>query len=86
MVYRITTDKQKRLAREAYQALYLLQQEEAFQDAPWLAREILTLHALLWNEAGVTTAGKPAKSSQAGQDREQPLGSIPEAHGLEPAP
>jgi hypothetical protein len=85
MAYRITTERQQRLAREAYNALYLLQQEEAFQDAPWLEREILTLHALLWNTAGVTKAGKPAKS-KAGQDREQPLGSIPEAHGQEPAP
>ena len=85
MAYRITTERQQRLAREAYNALYLLQQDEAFQDAPWLEREILTLHALLWNTAGITKAGKPAKG-QAGHDREQSLGSIPDAHGQEPAP
>ena len=61
MAYQIKTERQERLAREAYNALCLLQQEEAFQDAPWLEREILTLHALLWNTAGVTKAGKPAK-------------------------
>ena len=71
MVYRITTDKQKRLAREAYQALYLLQQEEAFQDAPWLEREILALHALLWNEAGITKAGKLAKGKALGKVKQE---------------
>jgi len=86
MAYKLTTEKQERLARDAYQALYLLQQEEAFQDAPWLEQQLLTLHALRWNPAGVTSAGKPAKSSQAGQDREQPLGSLSDAHSLEPAP
>lgn len=86
MAYKLTTEKQKRLAREAMTALRLLQMEEGFEEAPWLAREILTLHALIWNPAGVTMAGKPAKSSQVGQDREQPLGSLSEAHGLEPAP
>lgn len=70
MTYKLTTEKQERLARDAYQALYLLQQEEAFQAAPWLEQQLLTLHALRWNPAGVTSAGKPAKS-RAGQIKRQ---------------
>lgn len=61
MVYRIKTERQEKLVKEAYQALHLLQQEPAFQDAPWLEQQLLTLHALRWNKHGVTKAGKPAK-------------------------
>lgn len=70
MTHKLTTEKQMRLAREAMTALRLLQMEEGFEEAPWLAREILTLHALIWNPAGVTTAGQPAKS-KAGQIKRQ---------------
>lgn len=61
MAYRIETERQQRLAHEAYQALRLLQMEDGFQEAPWLESQILALHALLYNSAGVTRTGKPAK-------------------------
>lgn len=81
MIYKLTTEKQKRLAKEAYNALYLLKQEEAFQDAPWLEREILTLHALIWSSTGITKAGKPSKNTKGLLRGKYPIEGCPGGDG-----